>query len=90
MNCLLGKIGSTAVFGLMYTYTVEVFPTEIRGTALGLCSMMSRIGGFGAAQVYMYWRRELLSSIICHIFACIRNMILNLHIIEIIGCNIAE
>ena len=46
-----GKFGSTAVFGLLYLYTAELYPTEIRGTALGLCCMMSRFGGFSAPQV---------------------------------------
>ena len=48
---ILGKFGSTAVFGLLYLYTAELYPTEIRGTAIGLCCMLSRLGGIAAPQV---------------------------------------
>ena len=48
---ILGKFGASAAFALLYVYTAELYPTEIRGTALGLCCMMARVGGFVAPQV---------------------------------------
>ena len=48
---LIGKFGASAAFSLIYVYTAELFPTEVRSTALGLCSMMARIGGIAAPQV---------------------------------------
>ena len=48
---LIGKFGASAAFSLIYVYTAELFPTEVRSTALGLCSMMARIGGVAAPQV---------------------------------------
>ena len=48
---ILGKFGAAAAFALIYLYTAELYPTEIRGTALGLCCMFARIGGFLAPQV---------------------------------------
>ena len=42
---LLGKFGATCAFSTVYLYTSELFPTSIRGTAVGLCSTIARIGG---------------------------------------------
>lgn len=46
-----GKFGASAAFSIVYLYTAELFPTAIRSTATGLCSMMARIGGIAAPQV---------------------------------------
>ena len=48
---LIGKFGATASFAVVYLYTAELYPTQIRSTAIGMCSMMARIGGFAAPQV---------------------------------------
>ena len=48
---LIGKFGASASFGIVYLYTAELYPTQIRSTAIGMCSMMARIGGFAAPQV---------------------------------------
>ncbi|XP_074466045.1 solute carrier family 22 member 4-like isoform X2 [Sebastes fasciatus] len=41
---LLGKFGMTSAFCVVYTVTSELFPTVIRNTAMGCCSMAARIG----------------------------------------------
>ncbi|XP_061926129.1 organic cation/carnitine transporter 2-like [Entelurus aequoreus] len=41
---MLGKFGVTAAFCVVYTVTSELFPTVIRNTAMGCCSMAARIG----------------------------------------------
>ncbi|XP_026228462.1 solute carrier family 22 member 4-like isoform X2 [Anabas testudineus] len=41
---MLGKFGVTAAFCVVYTLTSELFPTVIRNTAMGCCSMSARIG----------------------------------------------
>ena len=48
---LIGKFGATASFAVVYLYTAELYPTQIRSTGVGMCSMMARIGGFAAPQV---------------------------------------
>ena len=40
----LGWIASGASFTLLWPYSAEIFPTEIRSTALGLCSATARLG----------------------------------------------
>ena len=51
---LVGKFGASASFSIVYLYTAELFPTVVRSTAVGLCSMMARIGGISAPQVAIY------------------------------------
>ena len=48
---LIGKFGASASFSIVYLYTAELYPTQIRSTAVGMCSMMARIGGVAAPQV---------------------------------------
>ncbi|KAM9348843.1 organic cation/carnitine transporter 2-like [Symphorus nematophorus] len=41
---MLGKFGFTSSFCVVYAVTSEIFPTVIRNTAMGCCSMAARIG----------------------------------------------
>ncbi|XP_040038523.2 solute carrier family 22 member 4 [Gasterosteus aculeatus] len=41
---ILGKFCMTSSFCVVYTYTSEIFPTVVRNTAMGCCSMAARIG----------------------------------------------
>ena len=42
---LIGKFFITIVFSALYTYTVELFPTETRSFTVGICSTSGRLGG---------------------------------------------
>ena len=54
LNFFSGKFGVSAAFALVYLYTAEIFPTMIRATVVGMCSMFARVGGILAPQVALY------------------------------------
>ncbi|XP_060771235.1 solute carrier family 22 member 4 isoform X3 [Neoarius graeffei] len=41
---MVGKLGVTAAFAVLYISTAEQFPTVVRGMGMGVCSMCSKIG----------------------------------------------
>lgn len=45
---LVGKFGITGSFILLYVFTTEVVPTKTRATALGLCSLSSRVASIAS------------------------------------------
>ena len=47
-----GKFGAAAAFAIIFLFAGELYPTEIRSTAVGLCSTLARFGGIAAPQVY--------------------------------------
>ncbi len=51
--CLIGKFGAAAAFAIVFLYAGELYPTEIRSSAVGLCSTLARIGGIAAPEVTM-------------------------------------
>ncbi|XP_062856760.1 solute carrier family 22 member 4-like [Trichomycterus rosablanca] len=41
---MVGKLGVTAAFSVLYISTAEQFPTAMRGMGMGICSMFSKVG----------------------------------------------
>lgn len=50
---LIGKGFTAASFFGMFIYGIEVFPTVSRGTALGLCGILARVGSLLAPQILL-------------------------------------
>ncbi|XP_044756384.1 solute carrier family 22 member 1-like isoform X2 [Coccinella septempunctata] len=47
----LGKFGATSAFILIYVMASEVFPTSLRHTTMGVCSMIGRLGSVASPQI---------------------------------------
>lgn len=47
---LLGKCAITISFSVLYVYTAEIYPTNIRNRLMSTCSMIGRIGSMLAPQ----------------------------------------
>lgn len=41
---LFGKVTVTSTISIAYLYTIETFPTVIRGSCLGLCVVFAKLG----------------------------------------------
>ncbi|CAG5871693.1 unnamed protein product [Menidia menidia] len=57
---MLGKFAVTTAFAVVYAYTAEIYPTVLRNTAVGACSMASRIGSI-VAPFFIYLRSYSVS-----------------------------
>lgn len=47
----LGKIGATTGFAIIYFWSAEIFPTVLRNTLIGACSVVAKIGAIMAPYV---------------------------------------
>merc|ERR1719312_1392188 len=48
---LVGKMGASAGFAVVFVYSAELFPTPVRNSAIGLCSTLARIGALLAPAI---------------------------------------
>lgn len=48
---MLGRFGISAVYAVITLHTAELFPTEIRNSALGTSSTMAHVGSMGAPYI---------------------------------------
>lgn len=45
---VFGRSSITAAFAVIYMYSAELYPTLLRSSGVGICSMISRIGGISS------------------------------------------
>ncbi|MEQ2203975.1 hypothetical protein XENOCAPTIV_006019, partial [Xenoophorus captivus] len=57
---MMGKFAVSTAFAVVYAYTAELYPTVLRNTAVGACSMASRIGSI-IAPFFIYLRTYSVS-----------------------------
>ncbi|XP_059168764.1 uncharacterized protein LOC131950562 [Physella acuta] len=67
---LLGMLGASSCFGIVFLYTPEMFPTNIRNQALGVSSFVGRLGGMlapflGLLAEQAIWLSGLLIASLC-------------------------
>ena len=48
---MIGKFFASAAYATIYMYSTEMFPTSIRNSCMGACSMMARVGSMVAPQI---------------------------------------
>ncbi|NXD77451.1 S22AD protein, partial [Halcyon senegalensis] len=48
---IIGKFTASASFSTSYVYSAELFPTVVRQTSVGLCSMSARVAGVMAPLI---------------------------------------
>jgi len=48
---VIGRTAAGICFAIVWTMTAELYPTNLRSQALGICSMVARIFGLGAAFI---------------------------------------
>lgn len=48
---LIGKLGASAAFGIIYVFSAELFPTVVRNAGMGTSSCVARIGGMLAPYI---------------------------------------
>merc|ERR1719281_255545 len=46
------KLFSSMLFGLVYVYSIEVYPTVARATGTGICITMGRVGAITSPLIY--------------------------------------
>jgi MFS-type transporter involved in bile tolerance (Atg22 family) len=59
---LFGKFAITGAFDTTYVFTAEIFPTKLRNSMLGMCSMVGRIGSMLAPQTPLLVRLFLIKT----------------------------
>ncbi|XP_020280800.1 organic cation transporter protein-like [Pseudomyrmex gracilis] len=50
---LFGRVTVTSTVSIVYLYTVEVFPTVVRGSCLGLCVVFAKIGNLSMPHLLL-------------------------------------
>ncbi|CAJ0587932.1 unnamed protein product, partial [Mesorhabditis spiculigera] len=60
---LVARGAISSVYAVIYSFTPELFPTCVRNTAMGYCSMTARVGAIAASYV-SFWVVERFGKIV--------------------------
>lgn len=65
---ILAKVILACNFAIIYSYTAELFPTMVRNSALGLCTMSSRLAGTLVPQITLLVNNMTHLLLLLHIY----------------------
>ncbi|XP_030383352.1 solute carrier family 22 member 3 [Scaptodrosophila lebanonensis] len=73
---LIGKMAITCSFQILYFFTSEIYPTNVRNSLLSLCSMVGRIGSMLAPQTpllakYYVYAPQILFATFALVSGCL-------------------
>ncbi|XP_018793268.1 PREDICTED: solute carrier family 22 member 4-like [Bactrocera latifrons] len=75
---LIGKLMITAAFQVLYFFTSEIFPTNVRNSLLSFCSMVGRVGSMLAPQTPLLAKYDESAPAILFAICAITSGILSL------------
>ncbi|KAM9308188.1 uncharacterized protein PAF06_012352 [Gastrophryne carolinensis] len=99
---VIGKLAISASFSVSYIYTPELFPTVVRQNGVGLCSMISRVGGIiaplvsllaqyhSAIPMAVFGTLPIIGGLLCFFLPETRNRELQDHAHEAIGVSSSD
>ena len=70
---MLGKLFISVTFSCIYTYSIELFPTEVRNVGIGMASMCARISSMASSYVggpLVSRARYAMRLILCSVVPC--------------------
>lgn len=78
---MAGRFGISAVYSVVTLHTAEMFPTEIRNSALGTSSTMSHVGSIAAPYVVDFLGRIawFIPTTICGVFILLAGLLCLTH-----------
>ncbi|ESN92519.1 hypothetical protein HELRODRAFT_181394 [Helobdella robusta] len=65
---MVGKFGTTGAFGIIFLYSAELFPTNLRSQAVGVCSCMGRVSTLLAS--FSTYMARMFPTALSLSFAC--------------------
>eukprot|EP00057_Strongylocentrotus_purpuratus_P007078 XP_011661552.1 PREDICTED: organic cation transporter protein-like [Strongylocentrotus purpuratus] len=87
---MIGKFGISASVSILYLYTAELYPTNIRSVAMGTCSMFSRIAGIMAPLILTLAKIWTPLPLVVYGSACVIAGLLTLFLPETLGHKLPE
>lgn len=87
---MIGKFSISATFAIVFVYTAELYPTPLRGTAVGICSFTSKTGGMLCPLVFLLSAIWIPLPMTLFASASILAALLTLLLPETRGCPLPE